>query len=396
VTIAAPARTAVARAADVAYISAMQDLNEQRRFKNNLQGEVDGAAVYAALAEAEKDPNVASIYRRLAAVERAHAEFWRSRLDRATKKHTKLTPSLRARGLSWLARRFGPSFVLSAIAAGEARDSSHYDTQPDAVAGGLPADERSHARIIHAASSGHAGLAGPALARLEGRHRGAAGNALRAAVLGANDGLVSNLSLVMGVAGTAAADRTILLTGLAGLVAGACSMAMGEWLSVSSSRELYEKQIATEAAELEQSPEEEMEELVLIYQAKGLKEEEARSLAGRLLSQKDVALDTLVREELGIDPKKLGGSAWTAGGASFALFSLGAIFPILPFFFLSGSAALFAAVVLSGLALAAIGAGTSLFTGRDVMSSVARQLAIGYAAALITFGIGRLAGTVLG
>src|ERR1700680_4893546 len=114
----------------------MPDLNEQRRFKDNLQGEVDGAAVYAALADTEKDPNHANIYRRLAAVERAHAEFWRSRLDRVTKTHTKLRPSLRARGLSWLARRFGPNFVLQAIAAGEARDSSNYDTQPDAVAGG--------------------------------------------------------------------------------------------------------------------------------------------------------------------------------------------------------------------------------------------------------------------
>src|SRR5258706_361124 len=195
----------------------MTDLNEQRRFRDNLQGEVDGAAVYAALAEAEKDPNVASIYRRLAAVERAHAEFWRSRLDRATRTRTRLPPILRARGLSWLAGGFGPSFVLPAIAEGEARDSSHYDTQPDAVAGGLSADERSHARIIHAASAGHRGLAGPALARLEGRHRSAAGNALRAAVLGSNDGLVSNLSLVMGIAGAAAAERTILLTGLAGL-----------------------------------------------------------------------------------------------------------------------------------------------------------------------------------
>ncbi len=374
----------------------MTDVNEQRRFRDNLQGEVDGAAVYAALAEAEKDPNVASIYRRLAAVERAHAEFWRSRLDRATRTHTTLTPSLRARGLSWLARRFGPSFVLPAIAAGEARDSSHYDTQPDAVAGGLSADERSHARIIHAASAGHHGLAGPALARLEGRHRSAAGNALRAAVLGANDGLVSNLSLVMGVAGAAAAERTILLTGLAGLVAGACSMAMGEWLSVTSSRELYQRQIATEAAELEQSPEEEMEELALIYQAKGLGEQEARNLARRLLSQKEVALDTLVREELGIDPKKLGGSAWTAASTSFVLFALGAIFPVAPFFFLSGLAAIGVSLALSGLALATIGAATSLFTGRGVLFSAGRQLGIGYAAALITYGIGRFAGVALG
>lgn len=370
----------------------MSNPNEQRRFKENLQGEVDGAAVYKALAEAEQDPNLASIYRRLAAVEGAHAEFWRSRLDRTMR----LTPSFRARGLSWLARRFGPSFVLPAIAATEARGGSDYDTQPDAVAGGLSADERSHARIIHAASSTHTGLAGPAVARLEGRHRGAGGNALRAAVLGANDGLVSNLSLVMGVAGATATERTILLTGLAGLVAGACSMAMGEWLSVASSRELYEKQIATEAAELEQSPEEEMEELILIYQAKGLSEAEARALAGRLLSQKDVALETLVREELGIDPKTLGGSAWAAAGTSFVLFAAGAIFPVAPFFFLGGSAAIVASLASSGLALAAVGAGTSLFTGRGVVFSASRQLAIGYAAALVTYGIGRLAGVALG
>src|SRR5258706_2227397 len=167
----------------------MTDVNEQRRFRDNLQGEVDGAAVYAALAEAEKDPNVASIYRRLAAVERAHAEFWRSRLDRATRTRTILNPSFRARGLSLLARRFWPTFVLPAIAAGEARDSSHYDTQPDAVAGGLSADERSPARIIHAASPRHRGLPGPALARVEGRPPSPPRNTLRAPLLGAPDGL---------------------------------------------------------------------------------------------------------------------------------------------------------------------------------------------------------------
>ncbi|HEX3487267.1 MAG TPA: VIT1/CCC1 family protein [Micropepsaceae bacterium] len=374
----------------------MTDVSDERRFKDNLQGEVDGAAVYLALAEAEKDPNLAKIYRRLAAVEGAHVEFWRSRLDRASHKHTKLKPSLRARGLSWLARRFGPEFVLPTIAATEVSGSTEYDSQPDAVAKGLPTDERSHARIIQAAASTHKGLAGPALAQLEGRHRGSAGNALRAAVLGANDGLVSNLSLVMAIAGAAAAERTILLTGLAGLIAGACSMAMGEWLSVASARELYEKQIATEAMELQESPEEEKEELVLIYQAKGLSENEAKALAGRLLSQKGVALETLVREELGIDPKQLGGSAWAAAGTSFVLFATGAIFPVMPFFFVSGTAAIIASLASSGLALGAVGAGTSLFTGRDVLFSAARQIAIGYAAALVTYGIGRFAGIALG
>lgn len=300
------------------------------------------------------------------------------------------------RALRWLAERFGPSFVLPTIAAAEARDSDAYDRQPEAVAGGLPTDERSHARVIGAAAATHSGLAGSAIAMLEGRHRGAAGNSLRAAVLGANDGLVSNLSLVMGVAGASVAGSTVLLTGIAGLVAGACSMAMGEWLSVNSSRELYQKQIDTEAAELQQSPAEEKEELVLIYQAKGLDEAAAKALAERLLSNKDTALDTLVREELGIDPDELGGSAWSAATVSFFLFAFGAIFPVAPYFFLGGWPAAIASLALSGVVLAAIGAGTSLFTGRGVLFSAGRQLAIGYLAAAITFGIGHAVGVSLG
>jgi VIT1/CCC1 family predicted Fe2+/Mn2+ transporter len=219
-------------------------------------------------------------------------------------------------------------------------------------------------------------------------------------VLGANDGLVSNLSLIMGVAGgvagASADNRTLLLTGLAGLVAGACSMAMGEWLSVTSSRELYTAQIATEAEELELAPEEEKEELLLIYQAKGLPESEARMLADRLMSNKETALDTLAREELGIDPDELGGSAWTAAGSSFCLFAIGAVFPVLGFFFLSGAAAIWTGLGLSAVALFGIGAGTSLFTGRGLMFSGLRQLGIGLAAAGVTYGIGRLIGVSLG
>jgi VIT1/CCC1 family predicted Fe2+/Mn2+ transporter len=369
--------------------------DDVQRLRNNLQGEIDGATLYETLASSESDPKLAEVYRRLAAVERAHADFWRQNLDRKGVAGLRLRPSFRARSLSWLARRFGPAFVLPTIAAAEARDIKIYDAQPDAVAGGLPADERSHARVIAAAASTGAGLAGGAIAKLEGRHRGAGGNALRASVLGANDGLVSNLSLVMGVAGAAPQGHAILLTGIAGLVAGACSMAMGEWLSVNSARELYQRQIDTEAAELEQSPEEEKEELVLIYQSKGLDETQAKALAEQLLGNKETALDTLVREELGIDPDELGGSAWAAGAASFCLFAAGAIFPVAPFFVLGGNVAILASLALSGVALAAIGAGTSLFTGRSVAFSATRQLLIGYAAAAVTFGVGRLAGVAL-
>jgi vacuolar iron transporter family protein len=221
------------------------------------------------------------------------------------------------------------------------------------------------------------------------------GNALRAAVLGANDGLVSNLVLVMGVAGADLAPHAILITGLAGLLAGACSMALGEWLSVNTARESAQRQIATEADELEQVPEEEKEELALIYQAKGLPKDLAKSLAEQLITNKKTALDTLVREELGINPDELGGSAWTAGGTSFLLFSLGAIFPVAPYFALTGMPAVIASLAASGVALFLIGAGTTLFTARGVLRSGVRQLLVGFAAAGVTFGVGKLIGVAV-
>jgi VIT1/CCC1 family predicted Fe2+/Mn2+ transporter len=374
----------------------MPDREAATRYRANLQGEVDGAALYRALADAETDPRLKDVYGRLAAVEEGHAEFWRKQLDRIGAHAGRLGLGWRTRALAWLAHRFGPQFVLPTVNTLEQRDSGQYDAQAEAVAGGLPADERSHARIVQAIeSSTPGGLQGSALARLEGRHRALGGNALRAAVLGANDGLVSNLSLVMGVAGAAVSEKTILLTGLAGLVAGACSMAMGEWLSVNSARELAQKQIEIEEAELEQAPEEEVEEIALIYEAKGLPRPQAEALARQMMANKETALDTLVREELGIDPDDLGGSAWTAAVSSFLLFSVGAVFPVAPFLFLQGGIAVAASLVASGVALALIGAGTSLFTGRAIGFSAMRQLLVGYAAAAITYAIGMLAGVTL-
>jgi VIT1/CCC1 family predicted Fe2+/Mn2+ transporter len=365
---------------------------DTRRYARNLQGEIDGALLYEALAESESDEKLSAVYRRLAQVERAHAEFWAKTIEKKGASRPDLKPSTRARFLAWMSHRFGAAAMLPVVANAEANDVAHYDNQPEAVAAGLPGDERSHARIVQAAASRVGGLSGQTLAQLEGRHRGGGGNALRAAVLGANDGLVSNMSLVMGVAGGAANSHTILLTGLAGLVAGACSMAMGEWLSVSSSRELSERQIATEKEELEAAPELEREELELIYQAKGLDEKTAKALAEKVFTSKGAALDTLVREELGIDPEGLGGSAYAAASSSFALFAVGAIVPVAPFLFVSGNTAVIASVALSGAALALSGAITSLFTGRSALVSAARHLLVGYLAAAITFGIGHLIG----
>jgi VIT1/CCC1 family predicted Fe2+/Mn2+ transporter len=374
----------------------MSDDGSVARYQANLRGEVDGARLYRALADSEPNPQLSQVYGRLAAVEEAHAEIWRKELARRGVTAGQMRPGWRMRSLAWLARRFGPQFVLPTLSTLEQRDEAHYDDQPEAVAAGLPGAERSHNRVVQAMEAAFPqGGSGSALARLEGRHR-AGGNALRAAVLGANDGLVSNLSLVMGVAGAEAAGKTILLTGLAGLVAGACSMAMGEWLSVTSSRELSEQQIAVEADELKRMPEEEEEEMALIYQAKGLDETQARALAKRLMENKDTALDTLAREELGIDPDELGGSAWSAAGSSFALFSTGAIFPVAPYFWLDGLPALCASLSCGGLALVMIGAGTSLFTGRSLAFSAGRQLATGFLAAAITYAIGRLVGVTLG
>jgi vacuolar iron transporter family protein len=374
----------------------MPEEDPRRRYTTNLQGEVDSAALYRTLAQTEKNPQLAQVYGRLAAIEEAHAEYWKNHIAAIDHHVPKLGPGFRTRALGWLARRFGPAFVLPTVDTLEHMDSGTYDSQPEAVAGGLPAAERSHARIIEALAKGAPGaLSGATLARLEGRHRGMGGNALRAAVLGANDGLVSNMSLVMGVAGADLAPRSILVTGLAGLLAGACSMALGEWLSVNTARESSERQIATEADELEQVPEEEKEELSLIYQAKGLPEDLAKSLAEHLIANKKTALDTLVREELGIDPDELGGSPWGAAAASFALFSLGAIFPVAPYFALAGVSAVVASLAASGVALFLIGAGTTLFTGRAVWLSGMRQLLVGFAAAGVTFGIGKLIGVAL-
>src|SRR5262249_8289587 len=158
-------------------------------------------------------------------------------------------------------------------------------------------------------------------ANIEGRHRTVGGNALRAAVLGANDGLTSNLSLVMGVAGATVDGGTIVLTGLAGLLAGACSMALGEWVSVTSARELAQRELGIEKSEVEQNPTEEREELQLIYEAKGLAAQEADRLSRAVMKDERTALDTLSREELGIDPDDLGGSPWTAAITSFLLFT---------------------------------------------------------------------------
>lgn len=222
------------------------------------------------------------------------------------------------------------------------------------------------------------------------------GTALRAGVLGATDGLVSNLSLVMGIAGSGAAHTVVVIAGLAGLVAGALSMGLGEYLSVQSARELFARELEIEAHELETNPAAEIDELCSIYERKGFPTDQAHELAERIVrGDPAFALDTMAREELGFDPKQLGGSAWVAAGTSLALFALGALVPLLPFLIFADGPAIVGAGAVSGVALFGLGAGVTNLTGMNPIRAGVRQLAFGAVAAAVTYGIGSVVGGVV-
>jgi VIT1/CCC1 family predicted Fe2+/Mn2+ transporter len=376
----------------------MVSSHEVSRFRQNLQKEIDGAALYNTLAQIETKPELSDVYRRLAASEEKHARVWEKRLEDAGAGPLARRPSWRALTMCFLAKRFGSQFVLPTVTGNERADSLAYDSQPEAMtdSGHMSADEKSHARLMAAVSGQNKGLGGSEVAQLEGRHRATGGNALRAAVLGANDGLVSVLSLTMGAAGANLPGHGVLITGIAGLLAGASSMALGEWLSVQSSRELYQNQIKIEAEEIDHAPQEEQEELALIYRSKGLPEERARELAAHMMGDKAHILDTLTREELGIDPEELGGSPWVAALTSFFLFSAGAIIPLFPYIFSNGLSATIISLALGALALFFTGAAITLLTGKSAWVSGFRQVLIGLVAAALVFGVGKLIGASIG
>jgi len=375
----------------------MKTEEDLKRYRDNLRDELNGAALYAALAAAENDSTRKDLYRQLSQAEASHAQLWRDKLKTAGAAEEAFAPNFRTRLLGKLAALFGPGFVLPTVAAAEYADRDKYAGQADAHA--ISAEERGHAAVVQTMAkkgSGPAKIAsGVDIAKAEPWHRQASGNNLRAAVLGANDGLVSNFCLVMGIAGAATENKTLLLAGLAGLIAGACSMALGEWLSVTNARELASSQLAKEAEELEQTPDAEQHELALIYQAKGIPKRDAQHLAAELMKNKEAALDTLAREELGLDPAELGGNPWSAAATSFGLFAMGAIVPVAPFLWLQGVPALLTSAAASGLALGAIGMLTSLFNGRHPFFSAARQIVFGCAAAAVTYGMGKLLGVSL-
>ncbi len=362
------------------------------RWKAARQEELDAEAIYRALAAAQTAPERAELFTTIADDEQRHAAHWEELLHEAGAAPGEARPGQRARSLCRHPGDIRDTVVVPIMRDREALSTEAYMDESRAFA----ADEQRHARALATIVGDTRGQPiGSALARLQ-RGRAAGGNALRAAVLGVNDGLVSNASLVMGVAGAGVASKDILVTGIAGLIAGACSMAMGEWISVQSSRELSAKELAVEQRHISTESEVEQAELALVYEQKGLHPSEARRVAERLSADPETALDTHAREELGIDPDELGGSPWVAAGASFALFVVGAIVPILPFVFLSGTTAVGVALALSALGLFGIGAAITLLTGRGVLMSGCRQLAFGATAFAVTYGIGALFGTAIG
>jgi len=364
------------------------------RYRQNLRSELDGAEMYRLLASAEQDQGRARILLELAEAEERHAAIWREKLVQAgaAAGEDAYRPSFRVRALGWLARRFGTRAVLPIVSTLEARDYGAYAAQPEA--GAIARDERVHGRVVETLASPGPRLSVADITTAESWHRfgsSAAGGTLRASIFGLSDGLLSNFSLVMGVAGANAEPRFILLAGIAGLLAGSASMGAGEYVSVRSQREMFERQIELEREELEMSPEEERDELVLIYRAKGVPEGDAERLADQIIGDRSIALDTLAREELGLDPSELG-SPWGAAIGSFVSFAIGAGLPVIPYLFASGVVPLIASACIAALAAFGLGASISLLTGRSAIASGLRSVGIGALAATVTFLIGKAIG----
>jgi VIT1/CCC1 family predicted Fe2+/Mn2+ transporter/rubrerythrin len=356
----------------------------------NIQTEIDACFLYQKLSEHEDDATIANVFRQMSEIEKGHAEAFAKKENISVENLMK--PSWRANTLNIIGKIFGYDYVLGSLMDTEKSLSNAIITTKKKNKKEITGTETAHVSILRTILEKEEKVTGAQLSKFEKKHRSVGGNAIRAAVLGGNDGLVSNFSLIMGIAGATAGEEGVLLAGLAGLLAGALSMSLGEWISVKSSQELYENQMQIEMEELETNPEGEKKELALIYIAKGLPEEQAYQMATDIMKDKTHAHDVLVKEELGINAEELKGSAVEAAIYSFILFAIGAVIPVIPFMFTSGMKAIMISVSLSAAGLFLIGAAITLFTGRNVWISGFRQVLFGLAAAAITFGIGRLIG----
>jgi VIT1/CCC1 family predicted Fe2+/Mn2+ transporter len=357
----------------------------------NIQTEIDASYLYNVLAAHEEDPNVAEIFRQMSDIEKSHALAFMAKHHIPSEPFP--SPSGRAKMLQFIGKVMGYDYILGVLMDTEkSLSNTIVNTRKKLKPDSSSISDTAHVTILKNLLDNQTKVSGSNLARFEKRHRSVGGNALRAAVLGGNDGLVSNFSLVMGIAGATSGNDEVLLAGMAGLLAGALSMALGEWISVKSSQELYENQMNLEMEELEVNPAGEEKEIALIYMSKGIPESQAREMAAEIIKDKSKAHEILVKEELGINSEELKGSAMEAAITSFLLFSVGAIIPVFPFFFLSGFNAVILSTVVSSIGLFIIGAAITLFTGKSIWFSGMRQVVFGLTAAAITYGIGSLIG----
>jgi VIT1/CCC1 family predicted Fe2+/Mn2+ transporter len=356
----------------------------------NIQTEIDAAFLYQKLAEKEKDAAIARVFHQMSEIEKGHAVAFakNNKIDPASE----FSPSWRAKTVHLIGKIFGYEYILGFLLDLEKTLSGSIIAAKKSINKPMTGHEANHVKIIQAVIDKGGTISGTEVTRFEKQHRSVGGNAIRAAVLGGNDGLVSNFSLVMGVAGATSANEGVLLAGLAGLLAGSLSMALGEWISVKSSQELYENQMQVEKEELEMNPEGEEKELSLIYMARGIPEQQAGEMAREVFKDKTYAHEVLVKEELGINTEELEGSAMEAAISSFVLFAVGAFIPVFPFLVFDGSRAIIISVAASGTGLFLIGAAITIYTGRSVWFSGFRQVLFGLAAAAVTFGIGKLIG----
>lgn len=359
-----------------------------------IQTEVDASFLYKTLADNEADEHVAHVFYQMSEIEMSHAIAFLAKNNLDASKLP--LPSNRAKILKFIGKILGYDYVLGVLLDTEKSISSVVLSARKKTKTTTSLSDTAHVTILKNILNNTSSVSGSSLARFEKRHRSVGGNALRAAVLGGNDGLVSNFSLVMGIAGATSGQKEVLLAGLAGLLAGALSMALGEWISVKSSQELYENQMELEMEELETNPEGEEKELALIYYSKGIPEEQAKQMAKEIMTDKNNAHKILVKEELGINVEDIQGSAMEAAIASFIFFAFGAIIPVIPFFFFGGYKAVIISTILSAIGLFVIGASITLFTGKSVWYSGFRQVLFGLIAAAITFGIGSLIGISIG
>lgn len=338
----------------------------------NWKEEKNSVYLYEVIAGYEKNPEYKKLFQELAKVADNQAGIWEKEILQSKKTLAQFKPDFRTRLVAWLVKPFGPKKLRFILSAMKVRGMAVYNDAPPETNQFIPA---SHAEF-------------------EKRHKStAASGNLRAAVFGINDGLISNMSLILGIAGASYNVKFIVLSGIAGLLAGASSMAAGEYISVRSQRELYENQIELERDELTLYPEEEATELAYIYKARGIPENEAHNIANLIISNPEKALDTLSREELGINPHDLS-SPWGAAIASFSSFAIGAFIPLFPFLLGNFHINLIVSLILTAIALFSVGAILSLYTNRNAFYSGFRMLGIGVLAGCATFFIGKLVGLV--